>query len=535
MSTIKKQVYSEKLLWVIILSYSILEIAVFMITPFIYKFFIDSVIEQKEIKYLFITIFLYFFSYVLVTLFDFLKQVNITKLSQKIISKVRNEYYIQLKKSKLTYLNNVKFGSEITLIVNEINDVIHQYVIGYTNVIVNVLRIVIGAIVLAVLDYKLLIILIVCLPLYIILSYGFKNKIGKNAKEYNKIRERYTNVIQDGIEGSEDIVIFNKQNWDIDNVRMESKKFIKNRIQSTMLLRAASDLSYVFYWGIICVIYFFGAKNIIAGNFTIGLMLVYVAYLDNIYSPSRILLSSFATLKNAKSLSNNFNVKMETMKEHKEFSYNNTYNVQEMDKVHYQDIHFMYNEGDFEVSIDNISLESGKKIGFIGESGSGKTTILKVLTGLYPFTEGTIVLDNNKVNSVDLQTYSSVCTQNPHLFNIELNKNIEFPDNIIKDKEYIDFVYVELGINEFNNLLPIELSGGQYHRIALARTFIKDAKLYVFDEPTASIDKNKRNSFYKIIDSLIERGKIIIVITHNIEELNGFDKIYRVHKGKINF
>lgn len=88
-----------------------------------------------------------------------------------------------------------------------------------------------------------------------------------------------------------------------------------------------------------------------------------------------------------------------------------------------------------------------------------------------------------------------------------LDENINFSDTITEDEEFVNFVYKELGINDFINLKPIELSGGQYHRIALARTLISEAKLYIFDEPTASIDIEKRNSFYKILDQLMKRGK----------------------------
>ncbi len=354
--SIKHQLLSEKGLWLVLMLFSILEILMFMTTPFIYQYFIDNVIENKAIEFLFLIVLLYFLSYVILVLFGFLKEIVTTKLSQNVIQKTRNNYYIQLKKSKPTYIGQVKLGSEITVLINEISDVITQSVIGYKNVIVNSLRIIIACVILFFLNYKLLLLLLFLLPIYILLTYTFKGKIDKNAKEYNKIREAYTNTIHDGIEGYEDILIFNKHEWDINNVINGSKRFIKNRVQNTILLRAASDISYLFYWGVICIIYYISAVNIIESKFTLGLMLVYVAYLDNIYSPSRIILSSIAILKNAKSLASNVNNKMTTMKE-QEDNFPNTifYNINSIDEICFKGIRFQYIKDGFHLRSITLS------------------------------------------------------------------------------------------------------------------------------------------------------------------------------------
>ncbi len=106
--------------------------------------------------------------------------------------------------------------------------------------------------------------------------------------------------------------------------------------------------------------------------------------------------------------------------------------------------------------------------------------------------KGTIHLNDKPILGYELRKYTILCSQNPHLFSMELTDNINFSNIITKDHNYINYVYKALGINDFINKSAIELSGGQYHRIALARALISEAKLYIFDEPTASIDKERR-------------------------------------------
>jgi len=534
MNIIKKNIFSEKSLWFILLLYSILEIAIFMVTPFIYKFFIDNVIDKKELKFLFLIILLFFISYVFVVLFGFLKEVISTKLTQKVIQKTREDYYVKLKKTKLTYIKSIKVGSEMTVLLNEVNDIITQYISLYNNIFVNSLRIIVACIILSFLNFKLLIILVFCLPLYIILTNIFKKRISRNAQDYNSIREGYINKIHDGILGYEDIVTYKRKVWDINNVNDESKRFIKNRVNSVMLLRASSDISYLFYWAIICVIYYISALNIIEGDFSLGLMLVYVSYVDNIYSPSRIVLSSIAGYKNAKSQSINFDQKYKTMNNH-EIKLSNSLldNKISFNEINFSNIKFNYNsENDINFIINNFHLNSGDKIGLFGESGAGKTTLLKIISGLYHPISGNIIIDNQYINSEHLCDISVICSQNPYLFSITLKDNINFSNIITDDKGFINLVYEQLGIYDLENMNLKELSGGQYHRIALARALISEAKLYIFDEPTANIDIEKRKAFYNLLEQLSKKGKIIIVSTHNENELKNFGRIFNVSHGE---
>ncbi len=511
----------------------LLNIFVFMITPFIYKYLIDTVILNKKIEHLLLVVAAYFLSYLLVEVFDLIKEWLKSSLAQKIIKELRSEFYMNMKSTKYTYQSNLKENEILITLIDEIPDFTNDYLGSYVEILGNILRISFGIIVLAIINYKLLLIILGLLPLYITLTKILKKPISKNANEYNDIRREYTGTVLSGIKGNADIIINQKQKWDYHNFNNSFKKVIPNRVKRILLMRSAGDISFLFYWAVMMIIYYLGAKAVVNQSMTLGDVLLYVAYLDNIYSPSRVLLNCVTLIKGAKALAHNYIERNEDMKKSENVdSTLDDLEVTLFDKnIMYKGIKFEYDNG-FRVTIDKCTFECGKAYALVGNSGEGKSTILKILSGLIKPDSGKLFIDGERKHTNSIVPQISYCLQEPYLFKeLGIIGNISFSNMITEDVDFIEFVYETLGISLYKELKINELSGGQYKRIALARTFIKEAKIFIFDEPTSNLDNDRILGFYKIINYLKYKGKIVIISGHNLD-LERFDGITEVKAGK---
>lgn len=179
----------------------------------------------------------------------------------------------------------------------------------------------------------------------------------------------------------------------------------------------------------------------------------------------------------------------------------------------------------------NFDINEGEVITITGESGKGKTTLLRCLAGLEKIDDGTIEIFGKKLvengKYVPTKTQKEILKnigmvfQNHGLFpNLTVEKNLKI---ICKDDEKIDKLLRKFELLDKKNLYPANLSGGQKQRVAIIRTLLLNPKIILFDEPTSALDDKNRDKIVELIENLKERGFAIIVVTHDFKLVNSLD------------
>ena len=201
-------------------------------------------------------------------------------------------------------------------------------------------------------------------------------------------------------------------------------------------------------------------------------------------------------------------------------------------------------------AVDNISISinCGEQIGFIGESGSGKSTIVDIILGLLPVDNGKIIVDNIDItyNMRSWQDQIGYVPQVIFLIDDSIKKNIAFgvDENEI-DEDAIKMAIKAAQLDDFILSLPeglntsvgergVRLSGGQRQRIGIARALYNNPKVLLLDEATSALDSETEAEVMESINSL-HGEKTIIIVAHRISTLSSCDKIFRIDKGKIGF
>lgn len=196
--------------------------------------------------------------------------------------------------------------------------------------------------------------------------------------------------------------------------------------------------------------------------------------------------------------------------------------------------------------IDELSLNipAGKTVAFVGRSGSGKSTILSLITKLYEVDEGEIMIDGiniNELNKETLRSNISLVNQFPYIFNTTIKENMlmvnqdatdEMIEDALKKASLLDFVKgLDKGINTTVGENGVKLSGGQKQRLAIARALLKKSKIIIFDESTSSLDNFAQEDVRKSIEML--ENKTVIIVAHRLSTIRHADIIFFLDKGKI--
>lgn len=218
----------------------------------------------------------------------------------------------------------------------------------------------------------------------------------------------------------------------------------------------------------------------------------------------------------------------------------------EVETVAFDDVRFSY-EGQDDEALTGISFEfeKGEFVGFVGQSGAGKSTIVSMLARMYEPDSGEISANGRRIHDMDVDEWRSkiaIVRQDPYIFNDTLRYNLTIGNRDVSQSE-LDRVTENAKVDEFFGDLPdgyetqlgddgVRLSGGQRQRVALARALLKDADILVLDEATSDLDSNLEKEVQESIESM-DREYVMVGIAHRLSTVKNADRIYTVDDGEI--
>ncbi|MEN9852514.1 MAG: hypothetical protein RI996_457 [Candidatus Parcubacteria bacterium] len=215
--------------------------------------------------------------------------------------------------------------------------------------------------------------------------------------------------------------------------------------------------------------------------------------------------------------------------------------------IELKSVSFTYGENSEHVLRDfSMSIAGGSKVAFVGRSGSGKTTIAKLITGYMRPTQGDVLIDGQNLRDISLKSYYAYIgylTQDPMVFDGTIRENLLYAvssdttsDEDIQqalEKAECDFVWkTEKGLDTQIGEKGVRLSGGEKQRLAIAKLFLKNPEIIVLDEPTSALDSFSEDSVTKAMNELFV-GRTVIIIAHRLQTVKKADHIIVLDAGKI--
>lgn len=305
------------------------------------------------------------------------------------------------------------------------------------------------------------------------------------------------------------------------------------------------------------ICYFVIGNSILQGRASIGDYALFFAMVSNISSSLKSIVFDFngfyEQALNAQSFIDFMN--FETSEEDERLINNNEFEANELssiDEIEFKNVSFKY-PGNSDEALNNISLKihKGEKITIVGYNGAGKSTFIKLLSRLYPLKDGEILINGKSISLYNKHSYwnkISVVFQDHQEFSMSIAENITLSektsDEITKSiwsvldavniSEKFEKTELQLDTQLTKNFDPngIELSGGEKQKIAIARAFIKDCDLYVFDEPSSALDPLSENLLYQAMLNF-SKEKTVIFISHRLSSVYISDRVIFFKDGRI--
>jgi len=213
-------------------------------------------------------------------------------------------------------------------------------------------------------------------------------------------------------------------------------------------------------------------------------------------------------------------------------------------EVSFEQVSFSYGEREIFSKL-NLKIKPGERVGLIGRSGAGKSTIVKLLTRQHDLSQGQILLDNQdiaRVKQESLRGSIAVVPQEPLLFHRSIKENIGYGDLLATDEQIAEAAghaqareFIEKLPNKYHTLVGergVRLSGGERQRIAIARAFLKNSRVLLLDEATSSLDSESESLIQEALIDLM-KGKTVIAIAHRLSTLQAMDRLVVMDKGQI--
>ncbi|MCR8658603.1 ABC transporter ATP-binding protein [Paenibacillus endoradicis] len=352
------------------------------------------------------------------------------------------------------------------------------------------------------------------------------------------------NMSRYSIRGFMELVVFrtNKRyDTEINKLSVTARNIIKSSSQLKMIHESFFAIFELFITVIKVIVIIYGIKSMLAGDISLGIVVALFMFIDKIYSPIAIFNILFVDYKLNKVTYDRFD---DFINAPEDRNLELGHKVIELQgNIEFRDVFFNY--GSLNI-LNNISfsIERGTSVAFVGVSGGGKSTIIKLIVGLLKKTEGNILLDNLEIDDINLNSYYdhiSYLSQETPIFDTSIRGNIVFDHKISDEEIYsiLEKVHLKEKILNLPEKLDtligekgVKLSGGERQRLAFARILFQRRNVLILDEPVSALDNLTEKS---IMETILNecKDKTIIIVAHRLDFIRDVDKILVVENGSI--
>lgn len=509
------------------------------IIPFLFGIVIDSMLHKKNdvvIQYIIYMIILETGG----TLLSSIEGFYGSKITQKISNEMKMDVLNRIVYMKMSRLDNYSKGELINRLEGDTNEIASTYVGFFTGIIQVFISTLISIYFAITLSKELTLLAVAFLPVLYLGTIIFKKSYQRAKVKLKDFSDQYLGSINEIFANFEGVKSFNYQNViekKFKCVYQENLELSKNlyKTQAKMSF-TQNSLNTLFDAGVIVC-----ATMLINGSkLTIGGFVSFNQYIGQLYQTASQVLSY---IMNIVSCQVNIDRINKICSEPVENVEEKCIEKKDVNKIQIKNLTFGYTENKILDDL-NLQIENPGFYSIVGINGVGKSTILKLLLGLYESDKGNIFINNKDINDISLYEHREMISyipKQPFLFNSSIEYNITLGKNI--DKKIIEFVCRQVGLYEFikeqdhgyETIIGedgIFLSSGTKQKISIARAALKDSTLWLCDEITSDLDGKVEADVINYLKEL-SREKIIIMVSHKLSSIEKSDKIFVVNRGHI--
>jgi len=536
--------YKGLLAWGVILS--IITVGLNLVPPYMLKVLIDNVIlspTHSQALFFELTLIL-LASYAALTVVSTIQSYILTKTGNKIVTELRSRLFKHAVMLSATDVDNVTPSRIQTRLISDAGNTQWLMTAGLSTIITNVLTIVGIGVILFLLFPSLALYVLIPIPfiILIIIDYNSKSDV-MYYKSWRRSADLATKI-SDVIPNYTIVKSAHKENFEGDEFDSGLTQFYDTQIDiSKMELKHWEPVGFLISISTI-IIWWVGGSYVIAGTLQLGVVTAFLAYMGMFYGPVQQISTWLPYIQESITSGERLREVFDSKDAGKEPKGKNTPDIDR--DIRFQNLWFGYDPLFPVLKGVNATIKRGRITSIVGKSGAGKSTIAKLLLGLYSIDEGSIKFGNASINDIDigyLRNKIAYVPQDSVFFDSTIAYNLTYfssgdidPLKLIAATKVVEMheEVMKFALRYDNRIRSrgMSLSGGQRQRLAVARAILGNPEIVVLDEITANLDAiNAR----KVNDSVLklESDKTMVFVTHDLNEVLNSDSVIVLDEGKV--
>ena len=475
--------------------------------------------------------------------FSFVRVYTFSVVTERSLADVRKTVFQKIIWLPMSFFDNRRIGELLSRITSDVSTLSDMFSFALAELLRQTITLVLGIVVISFLAPRLTGFMLLTFPVLVIIALIFGKYIRRLSKRtQDKLAE--SNVIaEESLQSISVVKAFTNENFEVRRYTGALNDVIQVAI-STARSRGLfiSFLIFALFGGIVGVGWY-GSILVQSNVITVGELFSFVIYTSFIGGSIAGLGDIYAQIQRSIGASERL---LEILTETDEHVTDNT-PIKLKGKISFQNVSFSYpTRPDFIVLKElNFDVDPGEKVALVGQSGSGKSTIINLLMRFYPVAHNSIKIDNTAIQDFNLSRYREnigVVPQEVILFGGTIEENIAYGKPGAGQKEIREAArkanaldFIESFPEKFQTVVGergVKLSGGQRQRIAIARAILKDPAILILDEATSSLDAESEFLVQEALEKLME-GRTTIIIAHRLSTIKKVDRIFVIKEGRL--
>lgn len=521
---------------------SMLTMLVNLAIPLLTRKLVDGFTLEALSTTLIITILVVF---ILQAVIDGLSTYILAAVGQRIVARLREKMWFKLLRLPVRYFDKTPSGESVSRVVNDtgiVKDLISNH---FPQFITGTITIIGAIVILLIMDWKMTLLMLLAVPITFLIMMPLGSRMAKISKKMQDETATFTGNIQQTLGEVRLMKSSTAEEVEENQGKSGIRKLYSLGLREAKVFALIGPLIYTIMMFVIVVIIGYGGIRVSEGTMSTGSLVAFLLYLFQIIFPITSFAMFFTELQKAKGATERIIAILDLEEEEGQVGITRDISTQ---SIYVDDVSFGYDEG--EVVLADVTFEAhpGEMIAFAGPSGGGKTTLFGLLERFYEPVRGEIRIGNTPIRELSLASWRGqigYVSQESAMMAGTIRDNLTYglddAEKIPDDRLWrvTEMAYAATFIRSFPDGLATEvgergvkLSGGQRQRINIARAFLRDPKILMLDEATASLDSQSEHAVQRALSRLME-GRTTFVIAHRLSTIVNADKIIFIEKGKI--